>query len=69
MPKKDDRVIKQGVRFGRKVYLPGEEDELAELLTPEDAERLTTSGALEGSWTGKGKKAEPAKASAESSKK
>jgi hypothetical protein len=57
---KSDRVIKRGVRLGGKTYTEGMEDELGEVLSAEEATRLTEKGYLEGSW--KGGKTAPAKA-------
>lgn len=58
---KSDRVINRGVVIGGKTYTPGQEDELAEVLPQDEADRLVEKGYLEGNWKGSGKKAEPAK--------
>jgi hypothetical protein len=76
---KSDRVINRAVRVevpregGKssfKTFKPGDEDDLAEVLSNEEAERLVAKGYLEGNWTGKGKaKAEPARTATDSTKK
>jgi hypothetical protein len=42
----DGRVVEEGRTFG-----PGQEDELAKVLSPEQGKRLLEAGALEGEWT------------------
>src|SRR5262245_9608956 len=56
---KDNRVIKSGVLVdvageGR-VFGPGQEDELEEVMTAEQLETLKLQGALEGDWSAKAK--------------
>lgn len=55
---KDNRKIISGVPVGGTTYTEGREDELAALLTPEQAEHLKKQGAIEGDWAASGKKAE-----------
>jgi hypothetical protein len=58
---KSDRVIVRGVRVGGATYAEGQEDELAEVLPQDEADRLVEKGYLTGNWKGSGKKAEPTK--------
>lgn len=50
-----NKVIRRGVVNAGHTYLPGEEDELDAVLSPDEAKRLIANGTLEGNWTGKGK--------------
>lgn len=49
MAEKEKKIVR-GVRLGSKVYTAGMEGELAEVLKPEDAERLAAKGHIEGQW-------------------
>lgn len=51
MATKDDRQIHQGVWVDGELHT--DPDKLAEVLTPEMAERLTASGAISGTWATK----------------
>ena len=42
----------QSVRIGEDVYMPGDEDELDEVLPAEDVERLMSLGVIEGDFKG-----------------
>src|SRR5688572_626231 len=46
-----ERTIIRGVRLGTTTYVPGMEGELAKVLSPEEAERLSAKGYLSGKWT------------------
>lgn len=50
-----ERKIIRGVRVGGTTYVPGQEDELASALSPEEASRLSDKGYLEGKWASKAK--------------
>lgn len=47
---KDKRVMFTGVEIGGRTYVPGEEDELEEAMTPKQLAHLEKQGALEGPW-------------------
>jgi hypothetical protein len=54
MPATEKKILR-GVRVGGRTYTPGQEDELEEALTSEEAKRLTDKGYLEGKFSGKAK--------------
>ena len=45
-----ERSIVRGVRLGTKTYTPGMEGELATVISPAEAERLSAKGYLTGKW-------------------
>jgi hypothetical protein len=50
---KDNRVILKGVRVGKKVFKPGQEDDLAQALDQSSLNRLMDKGDIGGDWKGK----------------
>jgi hypothetical protein len=51
MPK-DNRRIHSGVRHNGTTYKAGMEDELSEVLSQKQLDRLTERGSISGNWTG-----------------
>ena len=49
MPK-DNRKIHSGVRHGGTTYTEGMEDELAEVMSADQLQRLTDKGSISGNW-------------------
>jgi hypothetical protein len=45
-----ERKIIRGVRTDAKTYTPGMEAELAKVLSPEEVQRLSDKGYLQGDW-------------------
>ena len=60
---KDNRKIHRGVRTHKGTFVAGQEDELAEVLTPDQVEDLTERGAIEGDWKAGGEPAPPMRGS------
>jgi hypothetical protein len=55
MAKKKSRELRQSVAIGNRTYKPGEEDELEEVMTPEQYESLKAAGV----FTAEGDELEP----------
>lgn len=56
---KDNRVMHTGIEVGGRTFVPGEEDELEEVMTARQLDYLKEQDVLEGSWEAKGKEAPP----------
>ena len=54
---KQAQEILSAIRLKGKSYGPGQEEELEEILTPEQVKDLKDRGALKGPWKGKAKAA------------
>lgn len=63
---KDRRIVNEGgVVAGKKVYKPGQEDALAEVLLPDSARQLLEKNELDGDWSDAGEKVLEQQAKAE----